>query len=90
MRFFISNYSATGEGNTFVVYITNEQYSERTEFLAALREAFGPWMFLGMREYSESQFLEQFSDYLPNKVLTAIQTKPAAFMYKAELHLNYN
>jgi hypothetical protein len=90
MRFFISNYSATGEGNTFVVYITNEKYAERAELLASLREAFGPWMFLGMREYAESQFLERFSDYLPAKVLSALQTKPTAFIYKAELHLNYS
>jgi hypothetical protein len=90
MRFFISNYSATGEGNTSVVYITNEKYEERAELLAALREAFGPWMFIGMREYAESQFLEQFSDYLPAKVLSALQTKPPAFTYKAELHVNYS
>jgi hypothetical protein len=90
MRFFISSYSATGEGNTFVVYITNEQYVERVEFLEVLREAFGPWMFLGIREYAETQFLERFSDYLPSKVVTALQTKPTAFIYKAELHLNYS
>jgi hypothetical protein len=90
MRFFISSYSATGEGNTFVVYITNEQYVERAEFLEVLREAFGPWMFLGIREYPESEFLERFNTYLPAKVLDALHTKPAAFIYKAELHLNYS
>lgn len=90
MRFFISSYSATGEGNTFVVYITNEQHAKRVEFLEVLREAFGPWMFLGVREYSETSFLEQFRDYLPDKVISAIYTKPAAFIYKAELHLNYS
>ncbi len=90
MRFFISSYSATGEGTTFVVYITNEQYADRMEFLEVLREAFGPWMFIGIREYPETEFLERFADYLPAKVISAISTKPTAFIYKAELHLNYS
>lgn len=88
MRFFVSSYADNKAGSTFVVYITNEQYGERNELLSVLREHFGPWMFLGMREYDKVQFLQQFNSYVPVHVVEHINSPPTAFTYKAEIYLN--
>ena len=88
MRFFVSSYADNKSGSTFVVYITNELYDERSELLSVLRDYFGPWMFLGIREYDKAQFLQQFNDYVPARVVEHINSPPAAFTFKAEIYTN--
>lgn len=87
MRFFVSSYTDNTSGSTAAIYITNE-VQDRSELLGTLREHFGPWMFLGVREYNKTQFLQQFSDYIPTSVIEHIESPPTAFTYKAELYTN--
>ena len=68
------------------MYVTNELHEHRADLLEALRDYFGPWMFLGIREYNKTQFLNQFSDYVPVRVVQHIESPPAAFTYKAEIY----
>jgi hypothetical protein len=87
MRFFVSNYADNKSGGTTVLYITNE-VQDRSELLGTLRDCFGPWMFLGIREYNKTQFLQQFSTYVPERVVEHINSPPSAFTYKAEIYIN--
>lgn len=87
MRFFVSSYTDNKSGGTTILYITNE-VQDRSDLLGTLRDYFGPWMFLGIREYDKTQFLNQFSDYVPARVVEHINSPPTAFTFKAEIYIN--
>jgi len=89
MRFFVTSHSATGEGDTFCVLITMEAPADHNSLRTMLKEEFGPWMFIGVKEYNKQDFIEKFSLYIPPKVLEALNTKPNNFLYKAAIHTNY-
>lgn len=88
MRFFISSYAKSNEDCNVSIYITNENL-ERVQLLERLREYFGPWMFLGVKEYSENEFFDKFKAYIPEYVNSAIANKPESFTYIAELNISY-
>jgi hypothetical protein len=90
MRFFVSSHYATGEGNTFCVLITMEAPSDPTALRDMLKDEFGPWMLIGVKEYSKENFLQNFTDYIPPTVLEAINLQPHNFLYKAAIHANYS
>jgi hypothetical protein len=81
MKFFVSKHD-----NLFMLYITNEFVGDRHMLLNTLRDYFGPWMFLGVREYTKTEFLQLFAKYIPNYVLEQIDST-ALSIYKAELIL---
>jgi hypothetical protein len=90
MRFFISIHEATGEGRTVCILITNQVFPNSTELRTALKEEFGPWMLIGVREYNKENFMQLFGQYLPPKVVDALDTAPFNFLYKAAFHTNYS
>jgi hypothetical protein len=90
MRFFISIHEATGEGHTVCILITNQVFENATTLRTALKEEFGPWMLIGVREYDKQQFLQLFEQSLPPKVVQALDTAPFNFLYKAAFHTNYS
>lgn len=89
MRFFVSSHSTVGEGDTFCVLITMEAPSDPASLRTMLKEEFGPWMLIGVKEHSKDSFIQKFTEYLPPKVLEAINLQPNNFLYKAAIHANY-
>jgi len=84
MRFFTSQYD-NSPGNVLFIYITNDTGTRRAELLDLLREEFGPWLFLGIREHSKQSFVELYSEYLPSKVIQYLDSDIKSFTYKAEI-----
>jgi hypothetical protein len=90
MRFFISAHKSPSEGHTVCILISNELPDNIESLKAALKEEFGPWMFLGLKEYNKEQFLLKFNTYLPIEVSKAVEANPVNFLYKAAFHTNYD
>lgn len=90
MRFFVSNHSAISEGDTFCVLITMEAPTDPALLRTMLKDEFGPWMLIGVKEYTKHSFIQQFAEYIPPKVLEAINQQPNNFLYKAAIHANYS
>lgn len=88
MRFFISRHESTTMGSTICIVITTDYYADAAAQQSALKEEFGPWMLLGVKEYTKNDFIDKFSAYIPSYVLTTLNTSPTNFIYKAAIHIS--
>jgi hypothetical protein len=86
MKFFASKYNNT-DSTVLCIFITNAISTNRAEALEQLRAEFGPWLFLGIRGYSKTDFLAEFGEHLPNSVKQQLELETAIFTYKSEINI---
>lgn len=87
MKFFVSKQTVAGDGSAVCILITTQSITNRQQLLAELKEEFGHWMFLGIKQYTKEDFINNFSQYIPTAVLHAIRLNPTNFLYKAALYI---
>lgn len=85
MKFFASKYNEY-DSTVLCLFISNVISSNRTESLETLREEFGPWLFLGIREYSKTEFLHTFAEYIPSYVKQQLDAEKTIFTYKSQIN----
>lgn len=86
MKFFASKYNKS-DNTVLCIFITNAISTNRAEALEQLRDEFGPWLFLGIREYSKTDFLTEFEEHLPTSVKLQLELETAVFTYKSETNI---
>jgi hypothetical protein len=87
MRFFVSRHLSAQQDNTVCILITTDAPANAAELRSMLADEFGPWMLLGVREYPQQQFLNSFSEHIPQSILKAIALQPSVLLYKAATHI---
>lgn len=78
MRFYVSHNTIS---STICLFITNQQFENHVEELDSIRQCFGPWMFLGVKQLEQEQFINLYKQYLPSAVEQAINTPTTSFNY---------
>lgn len=78
MRFYVSHNTIS---STICLFITNQQFNNHIEELDSVRQCFGPWMFLGVKQLKQEQFMLSYGDYIPLAVEQAIKSSTGSFNY---------
>lgn len=85
-RYFFSDYFATGEGRTIVLFITNDAADlEARDLQHEIPDLFR----YGFLEIAKDEFLETYSRFVPDAVKSVIENEPEGlFEWHGHFYLN--
>ena len=87
--YYVSDYSATGEGRTIYLFI--ERNYDRERILENIKKEMSEYYFRGIEEYSEERFLTGYSNLLSDNIKIMIEKKDVPFMsFSQKYHFNYS
>ena len=92
MIYAASDYFGTGEGSTVCLLVT-KAYGVGTELEIAEKEFsehFGAYFASGIEFFTEEEFFDRFSNYLPAFFHDVIRDGAGNINYKMQLHLNFS
>lgn len=103
MQFLVSNYFATGEGNSVCLLVTKayprkEDYLEdgelanSAEFRAAREfiEQFGGFYAMGVENLPKEEFFKKYKQYLPSFLERLVEEGAGNINYSMKFHLNFS
>ena len=87
--YYVSDYSATGEGRTIHLFI--ERNYDRERILEGIKKDVGAFYFCGIEEFSEERFLNDYSNLLSDNIKRMIEKKDVPSMSFSQMyHFNYS
>ena len=87
--YYVSDYSATGEGRTIHLFI--ERNYDRERILEDIKKDVGSFYFCGIEEFSEERFLNDYSNLLSDNIKRMIEKKDVPSMSFSQMyHFNYS
>ena len=87
--YYVSDYSATGEGRTIYLFI--ERNYDRERILEGIKKDVGAFYFCGIEEFSEERFLNDYSNLLSDNIKRMIEKKDVPSMSFSQMyHFNYS
>ena len=87
--YYVSDYSATGEGRTIHLFI--ERNYDRERILEYIKKEMPEYYFHGIEEFSEERFLNDYSNLLSDNIKRMIEKKDVPSMSFSQMyHFNYS
>jgi len=87
--YYVSDYSATGEGRTIHLFI--ERNYDRERILEYIKKEMPEYYFHGIEEYSEYRFLNNYSNLISDNIKIMIEKKNVPFLsFHLDFHFNYS
>ena len=87
--YYVSDYSATGEGRTIHLFI--ERNYDRERILENIKKEMPEYYFRGIEEFSEERFLNDYTNLLSDNIKRMIEKKDVPSMsFSQKYHFNYS